>query len=262
MQVYIELALAENFCMDFCLLYGAKLATKNLCSYKRIALAAALGACFAVVMPLFSMPSAISQIIKIAAGLILCAVGGKFTKLKGYVKFSAIFLGITFLLGGFLTAIFSFAGISYAEGNGFLVSSAPIGIPLFFVFISVIAVKSIAAKFVSKKSKNNVSCRIFVGQLSVATQGFYDSGNKVYHFGQPVSIVSREVAKKIIDEGCITESVKIHTVAGSKILKVFTADKIEIYTDENLKTVKNIKIGISPTPIAATVLHPDLSEVS
>lgn len=262
MQVYIELALAENFCMDFCLLYGAKLATKNSCSYKRMALAAALGACFAVLSPFINLPNVILQIVKIVVGFAICAIGGKFTKFLGFIKFSAVFLGLTFLLGGALTATFSFAGIEYKEGGGYLVFSVPVGIPLFFLLILVLAVKKIASKIISKSAKNAVNCRIFVGESFVEAKGFYDSGNKVFYKGQPVSVISSSLAKKIIDESCITQSIKIHTVAGSKFLKIFAADKMEIYSDEKSNTLKNVIIGISNAPIAQVVLHPDLSEVN
>lgn len=43
MQVYVELAVIENFCMDFTLLYSAKIAVKNPARVRRVALGAALG---------------------------------------------------------------------------------------------------------------------------------------------------------------------------------------------------------------------------
>ena len=36
MQIYVELALIENFCMDFSLLFIAKAATKNPARYFRL----------------------------------------------------------------------------------------------------------------------------------------------------------------------------------------------------------------------------------
>ena len=49
MQVYVELALLENFCMDFTLLYCAKLVAKNRAHILRLVIASVFGACFAVV---------------------------------------------------------------------------------------------------------------------------------------------------------------------------------------------------------------------
>jgi hypothetical protein len=52
----------------------------------------------------------------------------------------------------------------------------------------------------------------------------------------------------------------VHTVAGSQTIKVFTADKIEIFFDGQAHTIHKVLIGISPHPVQGVVLHPDLSE--
>ena len=65
MQVYVELALLENFCMDFTLLYCAKLVCKNRASFWRVAFAAAIGACFAVVFPLFKLKGVWAVTVKL-----------------------------------------------------------------------------------------------------------------------------------------------------------------------------------------------------
>ena len=105
-----------------------------------------------------------------------------------------------------------------------------------------------------------VTVRFFVGDASAEVKGFFDSGNKVYCRGAPVSIIPKEVAQKIVDETRIKDGVKIHTVAGSKIIKIFTADKIEIDFGEKKNHYNGVKIGISPQRITTAVLHPDLLE--
>ena len=96
MQVYVELALLENFCMDFTLLYCAKLVAKNRAHILRLVVASVLGACFAVVFPLFKLNAALSVIIKIISGLIICLLAGKFRTFKAYLKLTALFLIFTF----------------------------------------------------------------------------------------------------------------------------------------------------------------------
>jgi len=86
MQVYVELALLENFCMDFTLLYAAKSVVKNRASKKRLAVAAALGACFAVVFPLFNLPPVWSAAIKIVSGLLICLIAGLEVKRLQFVS--------------------------------------------------------------------------------------------------------------------------------------------------------------------------------
>lgn len=259
MQVYIELAVLENFCMDFTLLYSAKAVSKNTASYKRIALGAALGAAFAVVFPLIKMHAALAVVVKILSGLLVCLVSGKYKNAKGYIKFTGAFLIFTALLGGALIGVFSLAGIAYSADGGYILSSVPIGIPMFGALIIIILAKKLSKRF-SKSGKAEVTCRIFAGGNQVSVKGFFDSGNKVYSKGVPVSVIPKYAAEKLLIETRINENVKIHTVAGSKIIRVFTADKIEIDDGEKINTVNGVKIGVSPQTINRAVLHCDLLE--
>lgn len=259
MQIWAELAVAENFCMDFTLLYAAKRAVKNTARVRRIALASSLGASFAVLFPLLPVGGVAAVAVKIAAGLLICAVGGRFRSFKDYLKFTAAFMLLSALLAGALYGIFSLAGISYAEGEGYIFSSVPIGIPLFCALILILGVKRAVAKF-SSGNKIEVDCKIRAEGNEVELRGFFDSGNRVYLHGEPVSVVPEGIAKKLVDVERINEGVKIHTVAGSKILKVFTADGLEVSCDGKIQTYKGVRIGISPERIDCAVLHPDLRE--
>ncbi len=259
MEVYVELAIAENFCMDFTLLYAAKLSVKNTAGIGRICVAAALGACFAVVLPLFNAGAVLSGALKIVSGLLICLVAGRYAKFSAYVKFTGAFLIFTALLGGALIGLFSLAGIDYAEGEGFILSSVPVGIPLFGALFVIIGARKIAARL-KKTARNEVKCRIYVGQFEIGLSGFYDSGNKVYIRGEPVSIIPEAAAEKLCAPSRINGSVKIHTVAGTKTVEVFTADRIEIDEGGKIRELNGIRMGISPTRIDCVVLHPDLSE--
>ena len=259
MQVFVELALLENFCMDFTLLYCAKLVSKNPAHVARIAFASVLGACFAVAFPLFGLKGVWASAVKIVSGLIICFLSGKFNSFKAYLKLSAVFMAFTFVTGGALIAVFALTGADTESGAGFTLSSVPVGIPLFCALAAVIAARKIAARL-KKTDKAEVECKIYFGEKSVSIRGFFDSGNKVSHLGRPVSVIPLTAAMRIVDAECIKDTVKIHTVAGSKKLKIFTADKIEINYGEKTNTVKNVKIGISPHGSGVAVLHPDLSE--
>ena len=259
MQVYIELAVIENFCMDFTLLYCAKLAAKNPAHVLKVALGAALGAAAAVLIPLCSLKGAAAVAVKILSGFVICFAAGKFKNFKSYVVYSGVFLGFTAVLGGALIGIFSLAGLEYGEGGGYVISSIPVGIPLFGALCLIIFARKIAAKL-RRGGRTEVRCRIYSGEKHIELSGFFDSGNKVYHGGCPVSVIPLTEAMKLVDESRIKDKVKIHTVAGSKYLKVFTADRIEILGGEKANVIKNIKIGISLRPSGGAVLHPDLME--
>lgn len=262
MQVYAEYALVENFCMDFALLFCAKAVTKNTCGYRRLSVAAALGACFAVVYPLFGLNAIWGVVVKIASGLAICALAGKYTKVIGYVKFTAVFTAATFLLGGALIALFSLTGASYESGGGYLLSSVPVGIPLFFAVVLGIVIKTIAKKIINNRSKGEYSCTVNVDGKSAQCTGFYDSGNKVYSGGKPVSIIPKEIAQKLVDVSRIKTFVDIHTVAGKGKIAVFSADSLVLRSGESEREIRGVTFGISPQRIKKIVLHSDLSEVN
>ena len=259
MQVYAELAVIENFCMDFTLLYAAKTAVKNRAGAGRIALSAAFGALFAVVFPLFKTGAVLAVIIKILSGILLCFIAAKIDGIKSFIKFTGAFLIFSALLAGLLLGLFNLTGWSYETGEGFLISSVPIGIPMLLSLFIIIGAKRLAARL-KKTHKNDVICRIYAGQLLAEVKGFFDSGNKVYLKGSPVCVVPEEVAIKLSEKVRINESVKIHTVAGSKIMNVFTCDRLEVDFGESVKNYKDVKIGVSPQKINMAVLHCDLLE--
>ncbi|MGN1373052.1 MAG: sigma-E processing peptidase SpoIIGA [Candidatus Coproplasma sp.] len=260
MQIYIEFALIENFCMDFALLTCAKVAVKNPASYLRIAFASAIGATFAVCFPLFNLSDVLTVVVKVFSGLAIAAVAGRFQSFKGYIKFALAFILATFLSGGALIAVFTLTGISYTDGGGYILSSVPVGIPFFAVICLAIAIKKISAKRVNTKVIE-VRCKIYSGGKYVATNAFYDSGNKVYLNGVPVCVAPRHIAVQLVDITLIKTFAPIHTVAGEGKLPVFYADKMEIDDGKKIKAINNVLIGVSPKHISKFVLHPDLSEV-
>lgn len=262
MQVYAEYALVENFCMDFALLFCAKAVTKNTCGYFRLSVAAALGACFAVVYPLFGLNAVWGVVVKIVSGGLLCALAGRYTKALGYIKFTAVFTASTFLLGGALIALFSLTGANYESGGGYLLSSVPVGIPLFFAVALVITVKTIAKKIIANRRQGEYACTVKIGEKQAACTGFYDSGNKVYSGGKPVSIIPKEVAEKLVEVSGIKTFVDIHTVAGKGKIAVFSADCVTLRNGESERELRGVLFGVSPQRIKKIILHSDLSEVN
>lgn len=268
MQIYAEYAFLENFCMDFTLLYSAKAAAKNPGKTYKVALSAALGAAFAVVYPLFGVERLVSPwgtvvglAVKLAAGAVMCALSGKFTRFKGYLKFTALFAAFSFLLGGALIALFSLTGADYKGGGGYILSSVPIGIPMFFALILVVIVKKVVSKIRVHSSQAFV-CTVYLDGKSAKIPAFYDSGNKVYYGGSPVSIIPENAAKKLIDVGGIKTFTDIHTVSGKGRLAVFKADKVEIDDGKEVAVRKGVLFGVSPNRICKIVMHPDVAEVN
>lgn len=262
MQVYAELALLENFCMNFTMLYGAKAVTKNPVSYLRIALSALTGAAFAVIFPLLGIENVLLQTaVKLAAGMEISAIGGKFSRFAGYLKFTLVFFALTFLTGGALFALFALAGGKFLSGQGYMLASMPAGIPLFGALVTVLCIKRAVRAFMKRHTRCSVRCRITVGGRVAEVGGFFDSGNKVHFRGMPVSVAPRAVAEKLTDVGGIDSCVEIHTVSGRTMLKVFMADSVEIDDGTHRRKLGRVMIGVSQSNIKKLILSPDLAEI-
>lgn len=262
MQVYVEYALLENFCMDFSLLFCAKAITKNPCRYARIALASALGAGFAVAFPLMRLSGVWAIVVKIAFGAVMCLIAGRFSKIKGYLKFAAVFTASTFALGGGLIAVFSLLKVDYEQSGGVILSSVPVGIPFLAAIVLCVICKKVIAKALAKRVEGQFLCSIFKDGKSAECAAFYDSGNKVYLKGAPVCVVDKSVAEKLVDVQSIKTFVDIHTVAGKAKIAVFCADEVRIDDGKSVATKRNVLFGVSPRRIKKAIMHPNLAEVN
>lgn len=259
MQVYIELALLENFCMDFCLLYATKILTRNAARTAKLILPSLLGGAFAVAFPLLGLGGVLSVIVKFAYGGIICLAVYNFSGVKSYFKFYLIFILLTFLLGGIIFAIFTFADVEYLAGSGYLLSSVPIGVPFFILLILITCCRVAVKKYKPKATVARFNVKIKVGENVIASQGFFDSGNDVYYKGCPVVIVSDSCVKKYNLLCGIKRSVKIHTVAGTKLLPVFFADEMFVEIDEKSKRFTSVAVAVSDGA-NGVIIHPDFME--
>ena len=127
MVVYIEYAFLENALLDGTLLYVTHKCVRARIRVWRFLFAAALGGAEAVVFPLLPLPAAAAYAVKILGGMLLCAAC---VPLKKCLPACAAFFALTFLLGGLLTAAYSFFGIETADGTAFYVERAPVALIL------------------------------------------------------------------------------------------------------------------------------------
>ncbi len=231
MEVYIELALVENFALDGVLLYLALRLTKSKVCAWRIILAATVGGIEAVVFPLLTLPVWAAYLIKLMGGILLCvlAVGEK--KLRPYLRVTAAFFALTFLLGGALTAIYSFFDIPYVAGNGYLVEQAPVGlvaaVAVCLTALSILLTRRIY-RFV-KVRKNLIECVLTEGGREVTWQGFADSGNRLEFHGKPVCVVSPLAIFALFGKNPKAEGrMQVGTVHGARDAPVFTLERLTL----------------------------------
>ncbi len=240
MIVYIEYALIENFLIDGGLLLLSLRLLKRRISLLKISLSALLGAGFALVYPLLSLPDPLSYLLKFLVGILLVLLACKRENNAGrYATNVLSFFFVCFLFAGFLFAfndLFSKTGQKISLGGLF-------GGGVIFCFLLV----KFAKKLYFKRKINGFlyDCELFSGNNRLAVKGFLDSGNMASFKGSPVCFLSEKLLLELIEVGQVCNEMQILTVNGEKKIKIFEIDKLWIYSLNGLNIIE--KVYVSPT---------------
>lgn len=224
MQVYVEYAFIENFLIDGMLLYLAARCSRKCVSTLPTVFSSSLGAAFACVYGLFSVPFAVSAAVKITFGALMCLVvcarmprrgmrriGQKMRFWRDYFSYTLVFFALAACLGGTFYAL---------NVTGSRLKTWQIPVCVFFAA----GCKKVARRIFAQKKIAAFSrrCTIFVGEKSVSATGFVDSGNRAKTVdGAPVCFVAPELALALIDENAKPVDFFADTVGGGKKMKIF-----------------------------------------
>lgn len=231
MEVWIELALIENFLLDGVLLFLALKVARVRVSKWRLPLAASLGAAEAVLFPMISLPTAAAYAVKFAGGAILVAVAVGEKRIKPYLAAGGAFFFLTFALGGLLLALYAFTGTDYNVQGGYLVERAPIGLILGGTGAFAISVFLLAKRWYRYRTqkRDTLSCTLSAGGREVHLKGLADSGNLLSFRGEPVCVASAAGIFALFGrEAKAAGRIAMNTVSGEKTAPVFALDRLTI----------------------------------
>lgn len=247
MEIYIEYALAENFLLDGMLLWLALKSAKQKIVLWRIALSAALGAAFAVVFPLLGVGKIAAYALKFAAGVLMCLVAVKGKGAGRYALTALLFFGFSFALGGALLAAYGAFDVDYSLHNGYLTESAPVGLVIFGSFVFCVLVSCGVKRLYRRRSLRRFvyPCKVTLKGRTVTAEGFLDSGNRASVGGTPLCFLSPDLAFDLLGDTVMTEETTVLTVSGETKIKIFRADKLEIYSEGKTNIIE--KIWFSPS---------------
>lgn len=254
MTVYIEYALLENFILDGLLLYLAVRIAHGEVIPLRLLLAAIVGAGEALLFPVLALPLWCSYLVKILGGVVLASIAVKGVKRSVFV--SIAFFLLTFALGGLLTAAYSFFGVSYEEGNGFLVERAPVALVFGAAGVFAVLVGETARRFFrfGKEERSITPCTLEHGGRTVRWRGLADSGNLLEFRGRGVCVCSAAAIFALFGRGAREVGrIRVETVNGEKESPVFEC---------TLRTGKNgdpqpvyLTVGQVKSPRYQLILH-------
>jgi len=256
-DVYADLLFLINFSMDYLCLYVCAKVMGRRIRLPRFLLSAAIGGIYSVVSLFLSITSLLSIVIDIGVCLIMCAIvfAEKGRRLSSTLLCTFLFVGISMMTGGCMTAIFNFL-------NRLDLPLSDIGEDGISTYL--FALLAAIAGFISLRSGELISkrapikeCKVkitFQGQ-EIELLGFADSGNLVKDpiSGKAVIIVDKETVAKslpivefdMFKQGKATEKlpfgclrlIPINTAGGKGLLVAALPEKTVIEYEHRNKSL-------------------------
>ncbi len=209
MVLYADVLFAINFSMDFLALFiTTRIMHKRL--YKvRILISALIGGIYSIIEMVITIQNVSLQIgINILVSLIMCIIAFKERKFGRFAVIYAIFWGVSALMGGVMSLLFStFNKIfyTYIAQLDIIDTSSYNGTRFVVIILASIIVSILLSKlYTTKKCIQNVNLKIWVDTSVFDITGLCDSGNLLVEplSGKNVILVSSssKLGKKIEEE--------------------------------------------------------------
>ena len=259
MTVYIEYVFIDNFVIDLLLLLTAFKITGKTVSRVRLIVCSLSGAVFALIYPLITENPLFITAAKILFGLFLAFIAAKFSCFKDYAAFTAVFLGLTFFVGGAIIGVFSLFGLDYS-------AEYSIGLMILPVYIALAAIKRLITFFYRKKDLSGLitDAEIVCGGKSVKIKGFFDTGNGLYADFSPVIVVKKSAVSPLLNIAFMKnlKRISLSTAVGTDKKISFKPDAVVIYSGGKKNIFNNVRVCVVNGGFSGydAILHPALME--
>ena len=261
MTVYVEYVLIDNFIIDYLILKATFAITAKKIAKGRLFICALILSIFALIFPLLNLNGVIGGLIKILYGMLCIIFAYEYKTLNEYVGVVLVFFALTFLTGGFVTALYQAFGIPF--GNKLTISLAVIPI------CSILKICKVLFNYLTRKvqvTKFLYKTQISVGKITVDGVGFLDTGNVLYDGNFPCVICSVDLAKKFLEGGIFEiKKIPVQTVNGNSQKIAIQSATVKIYTPTKTNIHNNVTLVVSNKAFSdgyQIILHPSLIKES
>lgn len=221
--IYGDIYILINFSMDFLSLYILTFLTHDRVRLLRMCVGASIGAVYALLSLLPQGNEFLQAVTNILVSMTVCFAAFGFGSLHAYIKRVFLFYCVSFLSGGFMSAIYYFAGKLIRDRDVLIngrVEDIYADIPLWVFALCALICALIAIIWgrVTSRSKqiSVVTVRVESDNASHEFDGLVDSGNLLTDplGGLPVIIVSAETAERLFPPEIRRGDIDVHTVRG------------------------------------------------
>ncbi len=239
MTVYIEYAVLDNFIIDWLLFRYTLLLVGVKGKKGRLFLCALFGTAFAVALPLSALPFWAELLLKMLSGLLLVLWLARYPSVKKYFAAVGVFLLLTFLTGGALTALFQlFPTIDTELCVGMILGGT----------WGIASGSYRALRFLYRRKevyRYVLDCELTLKGKTVFARGFVDTGNRLYDGDRAVAICSARFALALTDDFTERKYIEVGTVNGREKILAFPIDRLLIYRGDKPNIYENITLGLT-----------------
>lgn len=251
-EFYIDVFFLENLILDYVALLFAGMVMKRRIVPGRLLLASFLGAIIACLLVVSPIKNIVLTLIigYIAVTICMVKIGYGISQKRILIKGVFVLLGITFLLGGIFQALISQITL-------------PV-IPMGILSALVLTLFLKGYQSVKYKAENIYSITIAYHGRTACVLGLRDTGNQLTDpiSKRPVSIVSREAVKELLDEDVKMFYIPYHSIGKKNgLLEGMTLDYMDINRENDSQKVERPLIAVSKEPVNLDgkyqmILHP------
>lgn len=214
MEYYVEYIFAENFLIDFILLYITGNLIKIKIIYKRLILAALIGAIYVILIAYIRKPFMTYFIVKISVSILMIMVAYDIKGIIKNIKVILCFYIVTLVMVGAVFALYSITN-----------NRVTVNIILISIFMVFALLKFLFYEIKLRKEKNNYirTVTIEVNDKIKSFRAFIDTGNELVDpmSGKPVIVVNIGILGDILGGDVTKEIVEFYKNEGKNYENLF-----------------------------------------
>lgn len=208
--IYADVLFIVNFSMDFLSLYMTALLLHKKTGFCGLVFASGIGAFYGVVSLFQNGAPLIGVVVNIAVAALMCFIAYGSMTMVMLIRNTLIFYGISFLMGGIMTAIYTLANKGLS-GRGIVINgdvntlhSSVSPAILALLAAAAVCISYICSKLMKNKiSKERISVKLRFCDKQTGFSGIADSGNLLTEplGGLPVIVCSYTVLEPVLPLG-------------------------------------------------------------
>lgn len=201
MYIYAEYLIAENFIINFIILYLLRVLTKSKAKLVRLIIAAFIGSIYTLVVFFPTLKIFATFAMKICVSILMVIIAFNPYKLLAFIKLWALFYIVTFAFAGAALALFYLTEDNVYIGNGiFYIKNTLIIILPLAILLSWIMFKIVWSYVTKRKKREYIALSVFLNGMSKDVVALLDTGNSLKDplTNTPVVVVEFKAIKELL----------------------------------------------------------------